>query len=190
MSDELLIRFCSPTLAGIKTGSLFMTDKSDDSTFGKIRELNNILTKHGLRLIPLRKNNKGILVYLYRPDRLNRDLKCPQAMAILECKGYPCGNTDRCIMHLIDRLVQDEAFPHEIGLFLGYPPEDVKGFMEDPSKGVKCIGCWKVYGDVSRANELFERYRKCEAAYCRELKQGKSLESLIVDTDRYIRSAQ
>ncbi len=184
MSEELLIRFCSPTLAGIKTGSLFTANKWDDQTIGKIREFNNILTRHGLRLIPLSKNKRGILVYLYRPDRLKRDLKCPEALTILKRKGYPCGDTDRCIVRLIEHLVKDESFPHEIGLFLGYPPEDVQGFMDDPSKGVMCNGCWKVYGNVSEARKLFEEYGKCEAAYCRKLKQGKTLESLIVDAKR------
>lgn len=189
MLEESLIRFCSPTLAGIKTGSLFSAKESGEYTKEKIRELNSVLTKHGLRLIPLRSSDKGTLIYLYRPDRLCKDLRRTEAAAILECKGYPCGNVDKCIMHLIDHLDRDESFPHEIGLFLGYPPEDVQGFMNDPNKGVKCIGCWKVYGDVRKANKLFEMYRKCEKAYCRKLEQGKSLESLIVDTKRYSRSA-
>lgn len=36
---------------------------------------------------------------------------------------------------------------NEVGLFLGYPPEDVRCFMNDSRRGVKCTGCWKAYGD-------------------------------------------
>ena len=32
---------------------------------------------------------------------------------------------------LIKRLNEDAEFPHEIGLFPGYPPEDVRGFIEN-----------------------------------------------------------
>jgi len=180
--EESLVKFCSPTLAGIKTGNMFTTKENRALIEENIRKLNSILTKHGLRLIPLKSSDRGTLIYLYRPDRLSCDLRSPGAVAILKSKGYPCGNTDKCIMHLIDNLLGDKDFPHEIGLFLGYPPEDVMGFINDPCKGVKCIVCWKVYGDVSEANKLFDRYRKCEAAYRRQLKCGKSLESLIVDT--------
>ena len=31
-------------------------------------------------------------------------------------------------------------FPHEVGLFLGYPPEDVKGFIDHRANNFKCAG--------------------------------------------------
>ena len=38
-------------------------------------------------------------------------------------------------------------FPHEVGLFLSYPPEDVKGFIAHRANDFKCAGLWKVYGN-------------------------------------------
>lgn len=46
------------------------------------------------------------------------------------------------------RLQRFEAFPHEIGLFLSYPPEDVRGFIEHKGHESKCEGCWKVYAVI------------------------------------------
>lgn len=180
MLDEALVEFCSPTLAGIKTGNIFTARAQDKEVRDEISALNRILVKKGLRLIPLKKNRKGTLVYLYRPSRLEKDLEFPEARLILEEKGYPCGCPDRCVVELIKHLVSDEDFPHEIGLFLGYPPEDVRGFMCDPNNGVKCVGCWKVYGDQQEAEKTFARYRNCTAAYRRALRSGRQLESLIV----------
>ena len=37
-------------------------------------------------------------------------------------------------------------FPHEIGVFLGYPLEDVVGFIRHRGKCFTCCGCWKSYG--------------------------------------------
>lgn len=34
-----------------------------------------------------------------------------------------------CIDHLKKRLFTHDGFPHEIGAFLGYPLEDVRGFI-------------------------------------------------------------
>ena len=35
-------------------------------------------------------------------------------------------------------------FPHEVGLFLSYPPEDVKGFIDHRANNFKCAGLWTV----------------------------------------------
>ena len=176
-----LIEYCAPTLAGIKTGNIFtIRDYTDDIT-DQIRELNRILTPKGLRLIPIKKTEKIMILYLYRPDLLTIDLKKPEAKRILKTKGYSCGNDNCCVVELVKHLSSDEGFPHEIGLFLGYPPEDVEGFMKDPCKGVKCCGCWKVYGNVREAQKTFDKIRKCNSIYDREAKCGRPLESLIVD---------
>ena len=110
-------------------------------------------------------------------------------MEILEEKGYPCENSDCCIVQLVKHLKNDKSFPHEIGLFLGYPPSDVKGFMNNPRKGVKCIGCWKVYSNECEAKKLFEKYVRCRDIYRKEAQHGKPLEALIVDTRRDVRLA-
>ena len=50
---------------------------------------------------------------------------------------------EQCLARLIERLKDADEFPHEIGLFLGYPPEDVEGFIQEPN-GQKYTGIWKV----------------------------------------------
>ena len=181
MLYKTLVEHCSPTLAGMKTANLvsIKTDKEDITA--EIRSLNRVLVQKGLRLIPLRNTGNHVLIYLYRPDYLREDLLSPEAACILKEKGYPCGDPDRCVLELIRRLVSEDGFPHEIGLFLGYPPSDVRGFMESPSDGVKCVGCWKVYGNQKEAEKTFAKYKKCKAAYLRAVKKGKPLEHLIVD---------
>ena len=68
----------------------------------------------------------------------------------------------------------------EIGLFLGYPSEDVKGFIENKAASSKCSGCWKVYGDEQTAMNLFEEYRKCTEICYRKWKNGADVEQLTV----------
>ena len=62
-----------------------------------------------------------------------------------------------------------------MGLFLGYPPEDVEGFRLHRGRDYKLSGCWKVYSDVERARQCFRRYELCRAALCRRLREGKAL---------------
>ena len=71
-------------------------------------------------------------------------------------------------------------FPHEVGLFLSYPPEDVAGFIANNARRCKCAGLWKVYGDEKRARRMFHAFKACTADYCRHLRSGRSLEELVV----------
>ena len=84
-----------------------------------------------------------------------------------------------CVTRLMKLLREGGEFPHEIGLFLGYPPEDVEGFIEN-SHECKMSGFWKVYGDVHSAELLFEKYKKCMKVYCEQWKNGKTIERLTV----------
>ena len=71
-------------------------------------------------------------------------------------------------------------FPHEVGLFLSYPPEDVLGFILNKACHHKCIGCWKVYGDEQTAKSIFRKYEECSRIYSQQWEQGKSIEQLTV----------
>ena len=67
-----------------------------------------------------------------------------------------------------------------MGLLLGYPPEDVQGFIEHRAQDCKCVGCWKVYGDEEKARSLFAQYKKCTEIYCALWQSGSKLEQLAV----------
>lgn len=181
MSEEAIVRHCSPTLAGMKTGSIFNCSYTDETEMrNNIRKWNQLLVKKGMRIIPLRFQNNRALIYVYRPSRLLRDLQDDIACKLLQEKGYGLDTPERCILQLIKKLQEDEEFPHEIGLFLGYPPEDVYGFIENRANGCKCVGCWKVYGDVEAAQKLFAKYKKCTDIYQAKLAEGRSIDLLTV----------
>ncbi len=183
MPEELLIDHCSPTLAGLKTGNMFPVHiEPGQDLRGELGQLNELLREKGIRAVLLRKNGQKALVYLYRPDLLDQDLACPEARRILKAKGYCCTGAAGCVAQLARHMEEDAEFPHEVGLFLGYPPEDVRHFMEDTRRGVKCTGCWKAYGNEEEARKLFAKFRKCTDVYRRELAKGRSLVQLTVRT--------
>lgn len=143
------------------------------------RNLNRKLVPKGLRLLLLRFTEKRALMYLYRPSRLSQDLSHSLADRLLREHGYDTGSCERCLCQLIRRLRTQKEFPHEIGLFLGYPPEDVLGYMEDPF-ACKCVGIWKVYGNEAQARQLFAQFKKCTQVYRDQWTKGKAIERLTV----------
>ena len=181
MSEELMVRQCAPTLAGIKTGSLFPCPCINrEELLCQVRSLNRRLPPTRLRPLPLRLTPGSAPLYLYRPATLRRDLSDALARDILTRAGYDGASCGRCVATLIRRLRQGGDFPHEIGLFLSYPPEDVKGFVDNHACNYKCAGLWKVYGDEHRAQRMFARFKRCTDTYCARWSSGATLEQLAV----------
>ena len=55
MSDEMFVRCCAPTLAGIKTGSMFSCEYADrEEMTDELRRLNRVLAPGDMCLLPLR----------------------------------------------------------------------------------------------------------------------------------------
>lgn len=181
MSEELVIKQCSPTLAGLKTGSLFSCEvASKEEMIIRARELNKMLCSKGLRILPLRYDKGRALVYVYRPTKLKKDFDNLQVQELLRSFGYNIENPDVCVVQLMRRLKKSGEFPHEIGLFLGYPAEDVCGFIENRAGGAKFTGYWKVYGDLETAQRTFAKYKKCTDVYCAQYAKGSTIKKLTV----------
>ena len=67
-----------------------------------------------------------------------------------------------------------------IGVFLGYPLEDVVGFVANKGKNYTFCGYWKCYGDPAAAQKTFERFRKCTEVYLRCFQSGTPITRLAV----------
>lgn len=181
MSEEMLVRHCSPTLAGLKTANMFTCNYESETALNSlIRAYNKRLGMKGLRVMPLRYGRERALIYVYRPNKLKNDLCDPLSRQLLTERGYDCTSCGKCISTLMERLNSSDAFPHEIGLFLGYAPEDVRCFMRDPNDGLLCSGCWRVYYNANEKMRLFARFKKCTEVYGRCFDRGTALERLAV----------
>ena len=181
MSEEDIIRFCSPTLAGIKPGNLFTVSYDDLEQLQKeLDDLARRLSAKGVKILSLRQKQGRALLYFYRPCLLKECLRDLDARLLLKQLGYSPDHLQCCLQKLMRQLQTERDFPHEIGLFLGYPPEDVQGFIEQKARHSKCIGCWKVYGNREKAEHIFDRYKKCTACFLANWQRGVSLEQLTV----------
>lgn len=181
MSDEIIVKQCSPTLAGIKTGNIFLTDyETKEELVKDLRSINNRLSHKGVRVIPVYFNGNKVLIYVYRPVSLEKDLKNQEAYSLLCEMGYKCSTTEQYLAKLIFNYKETRKIPHEIGLFLGYPPIDVRGFIENKAQNYKSVGTWKVYGDEEEAKKTFRKYKLCSASYYNQWSKGQSIERLTV----------
>ena len=180
--ERAIVWHCAPTLAGIKPASLLSLSTRQFPDLPEITGwYDRMLRKRGLRFLPLCRCRRGALLLVYRADRLDRALRDPRARKMLRETGYPVEQgLDALLRHLTLRLEQADGFPHEVGLFLGYPPEDVEGFLSDvDGTGCKLCGVWKVYHDVEGARQTFARYRTCRDTLWARLEEGTTLRQLF-----------
>lgn len=181
MLEEILIRHSAPTLAGLKTANLFWYSWESKEEFENSAELwKRVLKEKGLSLTVIRTTEQRALLYVDRRKKLEDDLKRAKTRKMLEAEGYVYNNAEEAVKILQNRLQMYERFPHEIGLFLGYPEEDVQGFIENQGKNCKCCGCWKVYCNECDAQKMFCKFKKCETVYESLFSKGRPVEKMIV----------
>lgn len=178
---EYLIEFCAPTLASIKVGSLFNYAYEDETHFlSQVEILGEELKHKGLKITLLRVRNGRALTYLYRKSQLKALLEKPEIRDFLREYGYMGLNPEEAVSRLRQRVCFSETFPHEIGVFLGYPLEDVLGFIAHKGQNCTVKGLWKSYGEETVAKRRFAQLKKCQRIYRRLWDQGRSLHQLTV----------
>jgi hypothetical protein len=121
----------------------------------------------------------GVLVFFYDPVLLYETLADPQNRRFLAARG--CDETPSLtgdLNWLENRFHRfSDAFPHEIGLFLGYPLKDVEGFVlrqrpVDVGQGTD----WRVFGDPATSLALMARFRASRERIRKQLQRESDAE--------------
>lgn len=179
--ESMIGNHCSPVLMGLKPSNLVSFSKEKFPELPKYAELyTEQLKEEGIRMELLCSCKKHYLLLVYRPELLEEYLSNEEARKILAQDGYPeAGTLEEMITYLKARYEEKKGVPHEIGIFLGYPLEDVKGFQEFNGDSCKMCGYWKVYGDVEAAKKQFAKFDKCRGFINEQLGAGRSIHQVI-----------
>ena len=179
--EKLLIFHCAPALAGIKPASLFAMQKGRAEARQEALALSRQCEKAGASIRPVDVSEKTTLFFVYNRTLLSKTLRSSAKSHFIEEMGYDAAAPlEACVNRLCERLKTGRAasscgFPHEVGIFLGYPLEDVEGFIANGGQGCKMCGYWKVYGDEEKARALFNMYTECRRAALMKAAAGYSL---------------
>ncbi len=166
----------APTLLGIKCASLLSLSSLEFDLDFHIKYFNNKTSAKGLKINMLCSCENRMLILVYSEKLMEKRLADNTVRNILLKYGYSENYT---LAEYLDRLAvrirESDIFPHEIGLFLGYPVEDVIGFIENRGENFKFCGKWKVYGSVENAQRIFINYDKCRNFLCNKLNEGSDI---------------
>jgi len=179
----LLANFCMPTLFKLKPSTLVQIQKRHGSLKNMLNILMIDIKAYDCNYIILYENHLMASVLIYHESILRTWLLRRENQKYLIGLGY---NLDGDMLTRLfialsiklncynqNKLI--EQFPHEIGIILGYPLEDVKEFVNSKGQNYIICGCWKVYHNVERSKKLFELYHRIRVYSVKCVEEGKSL---------------
>ncbi|MGY0374567.1 DUF3793 family protein [Clostridium sp. JNZ J1-5] len=96
-------------------------------------------------------------VLFYNENQLFNILSQDNHIKFLEKYGYKREMSVKESLSILKERYKITC-PHEMGLFLGYPIEDVIEFIEHPNRAALMFGYWKVYHNMESASNTFRKY--------------------------------
>ena len=161
---------CAPLITGLKVANLLIIPSKNEEFVGAILDGTDI------SYMRLAKSECKTTFFLYREASLTVWLTKAENRVLLRETGYNgkvLSDILRAVQIRYEAYVQKgKDFPHEIGVLLGYPAEDVKGFVVNEGKNYLYSGYWKVYGDLSEAKQLFYKFDRAKEALIELVSQG------------------
>lgn len=178
---QFFIRHCAPTMASLKCANM-MSCPNDESYREDLEKISEELAVKGIRVRIINLSNNRMLILVFRPSLLAKRFQDEEIRSFLEECGYSDFQVEDTIDKLQRRIAADpKNFPHEIGVFLGYPLADIRGFIENNGKNGLCCGEWKVYHEPEKATKIFANLKKCREIYYNLFSNGtRTLTQLTV----------
>lgn len=165
--NQTFIQCGAPSLCGIKPGNMFSIRQKLYSKEG-IENWRKIFRNQGISLQVIKTDEGTTLFFAYNLKWIEQILSDTFIKSYLHGKKYPVKKGTQAILkEFFARLKTRQDFPHEAGIFLGYPFEDVISFEKNEGKNCKYCGYWKSYTNPEEAKICCNRYVNC----CRMCKQ-------------------
>lgn len=187
MSDDDYLRYfiayhAAPTIQGIKPATLACPDAAGRCLADALARLGPELSRiFGVEVADFRNPRGAMLLLVYDSTHVCRTLADGEAAALLREEGY--GVPETGVYAMLARLRERCAgrrFPHEIGVFLGYPPGDVRSFMSGRDAGRREGCAWRCYGDIEEARNISGRFRRAKRIAAELIVAGADLGGVAV----------
>lgn len=164
----------APVLTGIKPSSI-MTFSACSRNMADLWDEYKYCIRDaiGAEWFEMKRSDFQITVLFYVSKQLEKMLHKRETRDYLRLQGYP---ERQDILSLLTELKSrlERRIPHEMGIVLGIPVKDVKGYIEQNGCGAIFCGYWKVYHNPGRAEKLFRHYDSIRTKIMREFLAAKA----------------
>ena len=177
MIENQMVLQCAPLIVGLRVSSLFIIHKRN------LKQIYGLLGESRIGYYVLYVAEERAVILLYHCQRLRVYLENTEVKDFLAERGYPLAQMEVILRELRCRYqhycMGMRDFPHELGLILGYPIEDVKGFIQYKGKNSLYAGYWKVYSNVPAKKELFHMFELAKEMLVEFLQNGIDIQDII-----------
>ncbi|KMT21760.1 DUF3793 family protein [Clostridium cylindrosporum] len=172
--ENFLTYSTSLVIAGIKPAVTIALSEQNKKLFKSWKHFGrDFVDKLSLNYIELRNTSKSTILMIYDKDVLQKRLTKESVQQFLIELGYPKTLDIHSYINKLKLRYEKYHCPHELGLFLGIPIEDVKDFMNCTPKECLLCGYWKVYNNLHEAKNTFDKYDMIKEYTIQSILQGK-----------------
>lgn len=168
---------CAPVIMGLKISNLLIISNENVDKVKKILDGSKLS-----RQILLEREEKSVFL-VYRLDCLKKYLSQEKIKKLLRQLGYQRMELEELFSVFIKRYNRycryGGNFPHEMGVLLGYPVEDIIGFIENDGKNFLYTGYWKVYKNKKEKINLFHEFEVAKEILIQLIAMGVSMAEVI-----------
>lgn len=178
--ENFLVYNTSWVIAGIKPAVTIAFKKKDEKIYDNWNKYGKDFIKDiNLKHVELRENDDSIILMIYDEKVLERELNKEEQIDFLINLGYSKEVEINDYVKTLKERYEKYHCPHELGLFLGIPFEDVKDFMECTTKKCLLCGYWKVYNNSEEAKMIFNQYDKVKDYTIKNMLEGNSSRIIV-----------
>lgn len=175
--QRLAAEQCAPVMFGIKPSNLLIIDPGYDPV------LMSVVAGTGLKVRCFYYGGSRQIWFMYHEKMLLKYLAKPEILEFMQQYGYTRDMTlGKVLLHAAQRFREykkgQAPFPHEMGILLGYPLCDVRGFIENEGRNYLCTGYWKVYENEEEARRIFSMYAKVKEAALQMVRSGLRVQEI------------
>lgn len=176
--ENQLILQCAPLIAGLRISNLLIIRRY------YLLRLHHLLEGSCIRLRVLYVEDDKLTILLYQFNLLSSYVTARKAKELLQIEGYDKFDIETILLIFTRRYRNYRKrgldFPHELGLLLGYPIEDVEGYIRNAGENFLYIGYWKVYANVPAKRKIFRMFEVATEMLMEMLCQGMGVHDIII----------
>lgn len=175
--EHSFIYQCAPVIAGLKISNLFIIEMI------WLKKALDLIEAFGLSYHMLYSAYDKAVIFVFNREKTTESINRAANSAFFRDIGYSELSLDHLLTKISVRyrgyMKHKAGFPDELGILLGYPEEDVKGYIENKGKNYLYNGYWKVYRDVEEKKSRFDSFDRATEELIRKLIADKDIKPIV-----------
>lgn len=172
----------SQVIAGVKPASTMTIKKSCKKGYESWKSIGEDFVRSiNLEAMELREDENSLIVLVFNRKLLYKVISEEKTKNLLLNLGYKNRVDVTEYLNTLKNRYMINNCPHELGIFLGIPIEDVNDFISCSEK--KCLYCgyWKVYNNFDNAIKTFKMFDDIKDYTTDSLIKGVDLKDIVLN---------